>query len=254
ILLEFVVKMNSSENFKLLWWAILLIALGVYLCGRYPVLIEGQANYFDTVVFLVWVAVALAPIFKDMKLFGVHLKQDIDQLKKDLNHQLAMMKVELQSSIEVSSSNSNHVHIGANPMVPASDADLPDIEKHIAETLKKYGVGKPTNGSTASLVGESIDRTNVELFKVRYSFEKLVNNYARLNDIDPRRNPFNRTIKLMANKGTISFELAEGILEIMAICNYAIHGEEVSSKQIKLVEKSANGLYEALKKSLKSYA
>ena len=79
-------------------------------------------------------------------------------------------------------------------------------------------------------------------------------NESQVNDLDPRRNPFNRTIKLMANNGTISFELAEGILEIMAICNYAIHGEEVSSKQIKLVEKSANGLYEALKKSLKSYA
>ncbi|MBE4245322.1 hypothetical protein HJ077_22280 [Vibrio parahaemolyticus] len=246
--------MNNSENFKLLWWGILLIVLGIYLYGRYPLLIEGNPNYFDAVVFLVWVAVALSPIFKDMKLFGLHLKQDIEQLKKDLNHQLSLMKVELQSSIEVSSSNSNHVHIGSNPMIPASDSELPDIEKHIAETLKKYGLSDKVSGSTASLVGENVQRSNVELFKVRYSFEKLLNNYARLNGIDPRRSPITKTIRNLANQEIISSELAGSVLEIMAICNYAIHGEEISEKQRKLVEKSAYGLYEALKQSLKSYA
>lgn len=94
--------MLNSNNFKVSWWAILVIALGAYLYLRQDQLVGGKPTYFDVVVFLVWMAVCLAPIFKDVKLFGLEFKQDIEQLKKDISHQLSLMKVELQSSIDIS--------------------------------------------------------------------------------------------------------------------------------------------------------
>ena len=189
-----------------------------------------------------------------MNIFGFHVKQEIDELKKDLSHQLALMKVELKSSIEVSTSNNNHVHISSNVPLPASDADIPEIRKHVEETLREYGVTAKRSGHTGNIVGDSISRDNVELFKVRYSFEKLISNYARLNGIDSRKGSVTTILKKLANQEIISMDLCRSILEIIAICNYASHGEEISKNQSQLVHESAYGLYEALKMSLRTNA
>jgi hypothetical protein len=244
--------MLSTNNFKTVWWAILVIALGAYLYLRQNDLIGGNPTYFDVIVFLVWISVCLAPIFKDIKLFGLELKQDIEQLKKDISHQLSLMKVELQSSIDVSSSNTSHVHINSGTPIPASDAEIPDIKQQIAETLKEFGIGKA--GQTELFFTQDIQQESIDLFKVRLSFERLINEYSRLNGIDPRRYPMHRILRELQNNERISPNVIHGVLEVLAICNYAVHGEVVSENQIAFVMDSAPGLYKALKKELQSNA
>ena len=244
--------MLSTNNFKIVWWAILVIALGAYLYLRQDDLIGGNPTYFDVVVFLVWISVCLAPIFKDIKLFGLELKQDIEQLKKDISHQLSLMKIELQSSIDVSSSNTSHVHINSGTPIPASDAEIPDIKQQIAETLREFGIGKA--GQTELFFTQDIQQESVDLFKVRLSFEKLINEHSRLNGIDPRRYPMHRILRELQKNERISSNVIHGVLEVLAICNYAVHGEVVSENQIAFVMDSAPGLYKALKKELQSNA
>lgn len=229
-----------------------MIALGTYLYMRQDELIGGNPTYFDVVVFLVWISVCLAPIFKDIKLFGLELKQDIEQLKKDISHQLSLMKVELQSSIDVSSSNTSHVHINSGTPIPASDAEIPDIKQQIAATLRDFGIEK--TGSAELFFTQNIQQENVDLFKIRLSFERLINEYSRLNGIDPRRYPMHRTLRELQNNGSISPNVIHGVLEVLAICNYAVHGEMISENQIKFVLDSAPGLYKALEKELQSNA
>ena len=199
-------------------------------------------------------AVCLAPIFKDVKLFGLELKQDIEQLKKDISHQLALMKVELQSSIDVSSSNTSHVHINSGAPIPANDAEIPNIKQQIAETLKEFGIGAANTEQPGLLFANDIQKESIELFKVRLSFERLINEYSRLNGIDPRRYPMHRVLRELQTSEKLSPNVINGVLEIMAICNYAIHGETVSENQISFVLESAPGLYRALKKELQSNA
>ena len=244
--------MLSTNNFKIVWWAILVIALGAYLYLRQDDLIGGNPTYFDVVVFLVWISVCLAPIFKDIKLFGLELKQDIEQLKKDISHQLSLMKIELQSSIDVSSSNTSHVHINSGTPIPASDAEIPDIKQQIAETVREFGIGKA--GQTELFFTQDIQQESVDLFKARLSFEKLINEHSRLNGIDPRRYPMHRILRELQKNERISSNVIHGVLEVLAICNYAVHGEVVSENQIAFVMDSAPGLYKALKKELQSNA
>ncbi|MCK7657642.1 hypothetical protein [Shewanella sp. JNE4-2] len=244
--------MLSTNNFKIVWWAILVIALGAYLYLRQDDLIGGNPTYFDVVVFFVWISVCLAPIFKDIKLFGLELKQDIEQLKKDISHQLSLMKIELQSSIDVSSFNTSHVHINSGTPIPASDAEIPDIKQQIAETLREFGIGKA--GQTELFFTQDIQQESVDLFKVRLSFERLINEYSRLNGIDPRRYPMHRILRELQKNERISSNVIHGVLEVLAICNYAVHDEVVSENQIAFVMDSAPGLYKALKKELQSNA
>uniref|UniRef100_UPI0018EC2C85 hypothetical protein n=1 Tax=Serratia sp. ASV30 TaxID=2795127 RepID=UPI0018EC2C85 len=244
--------MFNTNNFKLVWWSILVIVLGSYLYLRQDQLLGGSPTYFDVVVFLVWISVCLAPIFKEVKLFGLELKQDIEQLKKDISHQLALMKVELQSSIDVSSSNTSNVHINSGAPIPASDADIPDIKQHIAETLKEFGIVK--TDQTGLFFTQGIQQENIDLFKVRLSFERLINEYSRLNGIDPRRYPMHKVIRDLQKNENISPNIIQGILEVLAICNYAVHGEIVSENQFAFVMDSAPVLYQALEKELASNA
>lgn len=197
-------------------------------------------------------AVCLAPIFKDVKLFGLELKQDIEQLKKEITHQLALMKVELQSSIDVSSSNTSHVHINSGVPIPASDAEILDIKQQVSETLKEFGIGVGITDQPEQNFAHDIRKESIDLFKVRLSFELLINEYSRLNGIDPRRYPMHRILRELQKNEKISTNVIHGVLEVIAICNYAVHGESVSENQIAFVLDSAPGLYAALKKELQS--
>ncbi|WP_321349220.1 hypothetical protein [Halopseudomonas oceani] len=246
--------MINSNNFRVVWWFILVIALGIYLFFRHAQLLAGNPTYFDTVVFLVWIAICLAPVFKDVKLFGLHLKQDIDQLKKDLSHQMAMMKVELQSSIDVSATNTSHVHINGGSPLPAKDSEIPDIKQQVFEALREFNVPERQTGETQLEFIDSIPSANVDLFKIRLSFERLVNGYVRRNGIDPRRTSLHRTLRDLMRDEIVSPKIVNGVLEVVAICNYAIHGEKVSEEQVSFVKESAGSLYKALAWELQNNA
>lgn len=99
-----------------------------------------------------------------------------------------------------------------------------------------------------------IQKESIDLFKVRLSFERLINEYSRLNGIDPRRVPTHRVLRELQKNEKIPHSIINGVLEVMAICNYAVHGEAVSENQIAFVLDSAPGLFAALKSELQSNA
>jgi hypothetical protein len=245
--------MKNTENFKTVWWGILVLVIGFYLFGRYDQLIAGKPSYFDVVVFLVWISVCLAPIFQEMNILGFKFKQQIDELKKDLNYQMSIMKTEIKSSIEVSNANQNHISVNAS-QEPSRDSDLPQIEKAIDKILESRGLGK----SEAQL--PEVSAISVEMFKVRLAFEHLISKYTSANtalmvtDISRRRNyALGRTLSELKRYSTISEDVLNGVMEVVSICNYAIHNEKVSDKQIDFVRKSSSNLYKALEQEFSAY-
>lgn len=253
--------MKNTEDFKIFWWFALVLAIGYYLFGRWGSLIKGESSYFDAVVFIVWVGICLAPVFQEMDLFGVKLKQQVDDLKKDLNHQLLMMKTELKSSIEVSSANQNTISVNTSAE-PARDSEIPRLEAAINKILESKGV------STNNHYLPEPNDVSVEMFKVRSAFEQLVLEYTyenkpvmvstigRVSSFEnSRRRGFSlgRTLSELRRISPISDEVLSGVSEIISICNYAIHGEKLSEKQIELVRKSSPSLYKALENEFREH-
>lgn len=76
--------MKFPNWFKIIWWLLLLAALTLFLYSRLPSLAAGGAVSADIVIFLVWIGLALAPIFPEIELFGLRLKQEIDQIKREV--------------------------------------------------------------------------------------------------------------------------------------------------------------------------
>lgn len=215
--------MKNSENFKTVWWGTLVIVIGFYLYGRYPKLIEGNSSYFDVVVFVIWIGVCLAPIFQEMDLFGVKLKQQIDDLKKDVNHQLSILKTEIKASIEVSNANSNQIYFQSG-VVPPKDSEIPDLSEQIQRTLDQMGI----TAAQEDIEDYGVDPIHVEMFKVRLSFENLLRGYADVDKKYRRRYSVGKVLNDLRGYEGISKQVLHGVMEVISVCNYAIHGESLS--------------------------
>ncbi len=237
--------MKNTENFKTLWWGILVIVIGYYLGVRFPKLIEGSPSYFDVVVFVIWICICLAPIFQEMDIFGVKLKQQIDDLKKDVSHQLAILKTEIKSSIEVSNANSNQIYFQSGA-VPPKDSEIPNLSEEIQRTLNRMGI-VPTQESYDDF---GVDPIHVEMFKVRLAFENLLREYSGLDESYKRRYSVGKLLNDLRNYEGISKQVLTGVMEVISVCNYAVHGEPLTKTQVAFVRESAPGLLKALKNEL----
>jgi hypothetical protein len=239
--------MNNSENFKIVWWLVLVVVIGLFLFGRYDELIKGNPSYFDSIVFIIWIGVCLAPIFQEMNIFGVKLKQDIQDLKKDLTHQMAILKTEITSSIEVSSANSNQIYVNTN-QEPPKDSEIPDISAQIQDAIAKLGIKVEETDPLGQDAPRSIE---TEMFEVRLAFERLLRRYSLAIGKDGRRTSVGKMLYNLRNIDVIPKEIVVGSQEVISICNYAVHGEELTGDQVYFVRKSAPGLLKALEASLR---
>ncbi|MFH4533203.1 hypothetical protein WMQ26_07930 [Vibrio diabolicus] len=239
--------MKNSENFKIVWWAVLVFVLGFYLWDRYPTLSEGKASSFDMLAFVIWVGICLAPIFQEMNLFGIKLKQQVDEMKKDLSHQIAIMKTEIKSSIEVSNANNNQIYFQSGN-VPPRDSEIPDLTEQIQSTLKSMGI---TSAQEEEL-DYDVDPINVEMFRVRLAFENVLRDYSGFDEKYNRRYSVGKLLNNLRNYDAVSKNVLHGVMEVVSICNYAVHGEALSQAQIDFVRNSAPGLLKALKNELKN--
>ncbi|WP_421181259.1 hypothetical protein [Aeromonas enteropelogenes] len=215
---------------------------------RYTKLIEGGASYFDVVVFIVWIGFCLAPIFQEMDLFGVKLKQQIDDFKKDVNHQLSALKTEIKSSIDVSSANSNQIYFQSGS-IPPKDSEIPDISEQIQRTLDKMGI-KSAQEDDVYYYG--VDPVHIEMHKRRFTFENPFHEYSYIDGKYRRRYSISQLLNELRNYKQISKDILHGVTEVISVCNYAVHGEPLSNAQIAFVRESAPGLLKALKNELQN--
>ena len=242
--------MKHSEVFKTVWWGILVFLVGCYLFGRYSSLIEGNPSYFDLAVFLAWIGICLAPIFQEMDIFGVKLKQKIDELNKDINCQLSMLKTETKSSIEVSNANSNQIYF-QNSTAPPKDSEIPNISLEIKHTLERMGINLPQEFPDFPDDFE-VDPAYVEMFKVRLAFESLLKEHFEFNEKYHRRYSVGKILNDLRNYEAFSKQVLDGVMEVISVCNYAVHGEPITKVQVAFVRESAPGLLKALAKELKA--
>jgi hypothetical protein len=114
---------------KWIWWSCLVAIVGYVLFKRLDLTAAGKSTPFDSVVFVVWVALLLAPIFSEVKIWGVELKQEIKEAKKDLSEQIHAVKAEVTNSINFQPMFSNAV------AAPPPDSQLPVIREEVERAL-----------------------------------------------------------------------------------------------------------------------
>ena len=72
--------MKLPNWFKIVWWCVLLLILTYGVLVRFDAFKMGDVTGMDALVLLVWLALALVPIFKEVELFGLKFRQEKETL------------------------------------------------------------------------------------------------------------------------------------------------------------------------------
>lgn len=229
--------MRLPNWFKVVWWALLIALLTFFLSQRYPDLVEGRATPSDVFVFSVWAALVLVPLFQELNLFGIELKQEVRELRSELKSELVNLRSQIRSTAEAEARVN---------LVPLPDAELPSLEKRAQVAIKKT-IQQHGSPHEPSLI--SVDDYTQVLFEARYSIERELRRIAAARlDISGEGNPrpIVEVIGTLVESQLLDFGLASAIREVYAICSFAVHGQTPSEAQVRFVENVLPGLLKAL--------
>lgn len=222
---------------KWIWWLGLVGITSVVLWKRLGLTASGGPTAFDCVVFVVWVALLLAPIFSEVKIWGVELTQEIEEAKKDLSQQIQTVRAEVRNSINLQATFSNAV------AAPPPDSLLPSIRDEVDRALNARMAGL----KVAPLAVEPQVPPDIQyMFSVRYNIEREV---RRITDslLDQRsRTQIRRQVEILAETGSIQPEMRNAIIDVYRVCSPAVHGDRVSKEQVYFVQDVAPRLLAAL--------
>lgn len=238
--------MNLPNWFKICWWLLLTGIITWFLYNRYSGLVAGHPTSLDVVAFVIWVALLLAPLFNEVSLLGVTLKQEAEELKKFVAAQVSEIRTEVRSAVDVRTTFSPQITVPA----PLADSQLPELEKRIKDAvsgaLASHGL-KPQETTPPDLrISDDVGF----LFATRYNIERELRRIADARDVAPtskRHVSIFQLSRLLAETGLIDPPLEHAIREVYAICSPAIHGEPVSEVQVRFAKDVGPNLVAALK-------
>lgn len=223
--------MKLPNWFKITWWIVLILATTAVLLLRFNAIKKGESVPFDVFLFFIWIALMLVPIFTQIEFFGIKFKREIDDLKS----QISLKFGDLKNEIKLSQTHNITANIqGYGP--PPPDDRITEIQQQL-DTLLKDKTKRHTSG-----IAIDVPSDNIDLFKVRYSIEKEINRIwigrydGEIDEFTQRRTPMYRQIQDLQKYDIINGNLGSMLRELLSICNYGIHGEKVTEKQMGFVK------------------
>ena len=243
-----------TKNFKTFWWAVLILSIGFYLFDRYPELQKSQAQWFDALVFIIWVVLCLVPFFNEMELFGLKFKNQIEEVKEHVSKEIASIRNEVKVTSDNSQSMSPNFMFG---YPPPPDSQLHNIEEQVKKAVESAMQGYAPRNSDVSQFYSNPATTDLDiLFRARYSIKKSLRTIFNSIAEDKRRRPepVFRIVEYLIKNELIAPQMGNAIREVYSVCSPAIHGEDVSPAQVDFVRNTAPELISALEVISERYA
>lgn len=226
---------------RLAWGGLLVVVLSTFLLSRHPELRAGHATPADIVVFLVWMALLLSPLFTEVSILGVSVKREIQELRNEVRQEVASIK----TAIDVRNTFAPQIFLPA----PPPDSQLPMIEEQVRNAVQQAlaaqgGVARPQE--EAPVLGDAVGL----LFHTRYNMERELRRIAKGRDLvrdSLRPYPPMQIARLLEQADLLDSRLVSAIRDVYAITSRGIHAEEVSAAQVNFVREVAPGLLAALR-------
>lgn len=222
--------MKLLKKWKYLYWFLIVAFLTYLVMARLPFFLDGSPTNMDIIIFIIWVAMIIAPIFREVNIFGVGLKNEIDSLRNDFRGEMLNLRSEIQNTINFSP----QINVGQLP----SDSELPGLREALQKALKDaFG----TEELPLTQVQEELSTpTDAQfLFSVRYNIEKELNRIWRLHfPTESEDRPSISSVQIirqLLQSETIDMEFYKALRDVYAVCNQAIHGRDVSQAKISFV-------------------
>jgi hypothetical protein len=239
--------MKIPNWLKISWWILLLTISTIVLLIRFNAIKSGNSVPFDVFLFLIWIALMLVPIFSEMEFFGIKLKQEIE----DMKIQFSLKIGELRNDIKINQSQKFVAYISPYGPPPPDDK-IDELRELIDNLTRDDGLNSPK--LIKSRIDLGVPQENVDLFKIRYNIEKEINRIwigrfdRDIPDDFQRKSPLVKQIQELLQFKIINSEIDGLLREILAICNYGIHGATISKKQMSFMNGSSEKLISYLRK------
>jgi hypothetical protein len=189
-------------------------------------------------------ALLLAPLFKEVSLLGITLKQEVDELKRFVSTQVADVRADLKNVVDV--------RINNTIPAPPPDAQLPELEtrikRYLSEALETHFPIKMAPFEAKPPI--KVDDHVTLLFSIRYSIEKELRRIAIARELvmfQRRAIPVFQVTRSLVEAGLIDQTLERAIREVYSVCSPAVHGEPVTDAQVKFVSDIGPALVSSLR-------
>jgi len=221
--------MKLRVRWKYLYWFVIVAFLTFLMLRRLSSFLSGNPTNMDIIVFIIWITLLIVPMFREVNIFGVGLKNEIDSLRNDFRGEMLNLRSEIQ--------NTNIFSPQINVGQPPSDSELPRLTEAIQKAFKD--MGGTINIQAIQTEEELLTPANTQyLFSVRYNLEKELNRVWRQHTASQSekypRSP-GELMRLLYMRGTIDMDFFEALRDVYAVCNMAIHGMDVSQAKVNFV-------------------
>lgn len=238
-------KKLLRKHWKRLYWIGLVAFLSYLVATRFSSIVSGNPTSMDIIIFIIWVALIVVPLFREVNIFGVGWKSEIQSLRNDFRGEILNLRSEIQNTINFR----QQIVVGQ----PPSDAEIPIIEERIKPTLEQTRKELDIKGSVSVAKETKVPTDTQFLFSIRYTIENelkrlwdfVVKERHILTEYEITRSGvlFPRSIHQIVGKladvDLIDYKFRDLIQDIYAICSSAIHGGEVTDVKADFVRKLA---------------
>src|SRR5688572_23793223 len=94
--------MRFWKKFKIIRWLAVVALLTVVLSYRITAFVAGGATAVDFGLVVIWALLFLAPIYVEVSVGGVTLKQQIENVRDEIKSDVASVRSELRAIIGIS--------------------------------------------------------------------------------------------------------------------------------------------------------
>ena len=239
--------MKLPNWLRITWWVLLSSFLTLFLFFRLGDLIAGKATPFDMLAFGVLVCLLLAPVFTEVEMLGIKLKQEIASVKAHVDERVDNLRAEIRNSIDVRSDFRNQITF----TTPPPDDQLPKIEERVRETLKEelglFGLNRLPRVEPS----QTIPRDNIFFFETRFLIERelqrIWKNHIASEQGFERVPLVTLALDRLVSAQLLTPQMAKAVREVYSVCSPAIHGQAVTEAQRRFVDEVAPDLLRTLR-------
>lgn len=232
---------------RILWWLLLTGAGVVFLALRRSSLLAGAPSTFDLAVLVITGGLFLSPLFNEVTLWGVTLKQ-LEKAKDEIKSELTNLRLQVSTAAQASSSVSQQFLLSA----PPPDSALPALEEQIREVVRKE---LDSTRSIAQIPPAPPARPDPvdALFRIRYDLDREIRRIAngrqlgRAPGFEGRQSTLALT-RMLEREGIVPEGFSVGIRDVYSVCSRAIHAEPVTEAQVAFAKSIGPDLVGALRR------
>lgn len=234
--------MKLPNWFRIGWWLALLGIITRFLYLRRPDLVAGHASPADVIVFLVWIGLALAPVFEEVDILGLRFRQRLEEIKDDLG----ALRAEIKNVVDVRNNYSPTITLFPQIPIERLDELAEDIKRRTQERLGVKTVPEPPSRPNGPDVPEHLQF----LFNARFSLEREIRRLYQsrvVHDSGKKYLPLSQMTRALLQAEVIDKDSAIAAEELYRLASRAIHGEEIQQQQVKFAYDVAGWLLAELK-------